>query len=157
KFYAFSVTAAGVNETPVETQITPVVTNNGYRRNAIGYMRASPDGDKLAVAHTQRAESPGETSLNGTVYLYDFDNATGIVSSPLQISNNVAPYGVECSPSGNKLYVSYDFANGFGGLQQYDLTSNDIPNSNVMIGSTPQAAALQLAPNGKIYRAVIQG
>ena len=156
KFYAFSVDENGVNETPVITQITPVIPYTGYRRNAIGCLKASPDGDRLVVAHMQKSTFTGQASMDGTVYLYNFDNTTGIVSSPLQISNNTLPYGVEFSPSGNKLYVSYDFNNvGFGGVQQYDLQSNNIPLSAIMVGNTTQSGTLQLGPNGKIYRAVL--
>lgn len=76
KFYAFEVTADGVNETPVETTITPLINTLGYRRNAIGYLKASPNGEKLAIAHNQNGNIEGGATNNGSVYLYDFDNAT---------------------------------------------------------------------------------
>lgn len=95
----------------------------------------------------------GETAENGTVFLYDFDNATGVISNPVQISNNVSPYGLEFSPESKKLYVSYDDI----GLRQYNLLSENIPASEFLVANTTQAGTLQLGPNGKIYKAVVAG
>ncbi len=153
KFYAFAVTGDGVNQTPVVTQIAPVVPISGYRRNSIGCIKISPNGKKLAIAHMQLGTVEGETAENGTVFLYDFDNATGVISNPVQISNNVSPYGLEFSPESKKLYVSYDDI----GLRQYNLLSENIPASEFLVANTTQAGTLQLGPNGKIYKAVVAG
>ncbi len=155
KFYAFEVTASGVNETPVITQLAPVIPISGYRRNAIGCIKASPNGKKVAVAHMQMSTITGSTETNGTVRLYDFDTTTGILSNPVIISENTLPYGVEFSQKTRKLYISYDNANGFGGVHQYDLLSGDIAGSDVLLANTSQGGSLQLGPNGKIYRAVV--
>lgn len=155
KFYAFQVTAEGVNETPVVTQVNPLVPASGYRRNAIGCIKASPNGKKIVIAHVQLSTITGSTESNGAAWLYDFNDATGVVSNPLAISQDVMPYGVEFSQKSQKLYVSYDNGNGFGGLHQYDLLSSDIPASDVFISGTNQSGTLQLGPNGKIYRAVV--
>lgn len=158
KFYAFEVTSEGVNETPVVTQLVPVVTTAGYRRNSIGCIKISPNGKKLAIAHTQRGNETGGATDNGAVYLYDFDDATGILSNPVIVKNNAPAYGVEFSPKSEKLYASYNNqANGFGGIHQYNLLSNDIAGSDVLIANTTQSATLQLGPNGKIYFAIVQG
>lgn len=156
KFYAFEITAAGVNLTPVVTQLAPFIPTSGYRRNAIGCIKASPNGKKIAIAHTQAATVEGSTEENGTVYLYNFNDLTGLLSSPIAISTNTMPYGVEFSPKSKKLYVTYNNStSGFGGVHQYDLLSNDIPGSDVLIQNTNQAGTLQLGPNGKIYKAVV--
>lgn len=153
-FYAFRIDSSGINTNPVVTQIVPLVTQNGYRRNSIGYLKASPDGTKLAIAHMQRGTTEGGTTSNGAVYLYDFDDATGIVSNPVLVRDNVNPYGIEFSPEAKKLYVTYNTnALGDGGLRQYDLLSANIGASEVMISSGVEAGALQLGPNGKIYHA----
>lgn len=151
KFYAFGVNATGVNATPVISQQIPVVPISGYRRNSIGCIKASPEGNKLAIAHVQIGNVTGGSSENGAVYLYDLNNATGVVSNPLQIRNNAPAYGVEFSPSGNKLYISYDNI----GLHQYNMLSNNIPASDIIVANTSQSGTLQLGPNGKIYRAVV--
>lgn len=156
KFHAFEVTAAGVNETPVVTQLNPLVPVSGYRRNSIGCIKASPNGRKIAIAHTQLSTITGGTESNGQAWLYDFDNATGQLSNPLMLKQDCIPYGIEFSQRTKKLYISYDNAgNGFGGVHQYDLESSDIPASEVFLASTNQSGTLQLGPNGKIYRAVV--
>lgn len=156
KFYAFEVTAAGVNETPVVTTLNPLVPVSGYRRNSIGCIKASPNGRKIAIAHTQLSTITGGTEDNGQAWLYDFDNATGQLSNPLMLKQNCIPYGIEFSQRTKKLYVSYDNAgNGFGGVHQYDLESSDISASDVFLAASSQSGTLQLGPNGKIYRASV--
>jgi len=157
KFYAFAVNETGVSTTPVITQIAPVVSQAGYRRNAIGYLKASPNGRKLAIAHQQRGNLAGGTQQNGAVYLYNFDNSNGVVSNAVMLSQNTIPYGIEFSPQSKKLYVSYDVNNaGYGGIHQYNLQSADIPASDVFIANAT-STALQLGPNGKIYHAINGG
>lgn len=157
KFYAFEVTGEGVNETPVVSTMSPVIPISGYRRNAIGCLKSSPNGKMIAVAHVQNSTSASSTDENGIVMLYDFDNLTGSVANPVIISQNAMPYGIEFSQKSRKLYVSYDnnISSLFGGVHQYDLLSASIPASGVQVGSTNQSGTLQLAPNGKIYRAVV--
>ena len=60
-FYAFRVDANGVNTTPVTTQINPLITLNGYRRNSIGYLKSSPDGTKLAICHNEQGTTQGKS------------------------------------------------------------------------------------------------
>lgn len=155
KFYAFAVTASGVNETPVVTTITPSITTAGYRRNSIGYLKASPDGKKLAIAHSQNGTQKGGNANNGFVYLYDFNDATGVVSNPVLISQDTNPYGIEFSQETKKLYVSYNATTVEpSAVYQYNLLAADIAGSAVLLGNTTQSGALQLGPDGKIYRAV---
>ncbi|MBC8645159.1 hypothetical protein H9W95_17475 [Flavobacterium lindanitolerans] len=47
KFYAFKIDPSGVSTTPVISQLNPVVPISGYRRNAIGQIKVSPNGKKL--------------------------------------------------------------------------------------------------------------
>ncbi|QEE51370.1 T9SS type B sorting domain-containing protein [Flavobacterium alkalisoli] len=155
RFYSFLVDANGVNETPVVSQLLPVIPTSGYRRNAIGCLKISPTGNKLAIAHMQVGTETGGSASNGMVYLYDFNNSTGAVSNPLPIKENGQPYGVEFSPSGKKLYACYDTANVISGIYQYNLEAANIPGSEIFIADTPQSGTLQLGPNGKIYRAVV--
>ena len=77
--------------------VDPYITLSGYRRNAIGYLKASPNGQKLAIAHSQNGTETGETTNDGSVYLYDFDKNTGIVSNPVALINSVNAYGIELS------------------------------------------------------------
>jgi len=155
KFYAFAVSSDGVNETPVVTQTTLAVPTSGYRKNAIGCLKASPNGKKIAIAHQQITNDINSTAIAGKVLLYDFNNNTGVISNAITISQNTIPYGIEFSRKSRKLYVSYDNQGNFGGVHQYNLLSDDIPGSDIQISTTTKSGALQLGPNGKIYRAVV--
>jgi len=147
KFYAFKIDQNGVNPTPVISQTTPVIPVDGYRRNAIGQLKASPNGKKLAIAHNQIGNFPGSAVGNGVVYLYDFDNQTGRITNPIQVVGNVNPYGVEFSPKTKKLYVTVSNA-----LLQFDLESNPISASQFLLASRGNTS-LQLGPDKKIYKA----
>ena len=143
EFDAYTFTSAGIN--PV-----PVVSFAGSPNSGdIGYLKASPDGTMLSAALWN----------SGNLFeLFDFDNATGIVSNALTLPFHVASsgaYGVEFSPSSTYLYCAWITP---GEVRQYDLQAGSpaaIAASEVLVGSTGVAfnGALQLAPDGKIYLA----
>ena len=161
-FYAFKVDTNGVSTTPVISTVGPVVPVEGYRRNALGYMKASPDGTKLVVAHQGFANIFSQDAPGG-VYLFDFNNDTGEVSNSEVLyspNNGNSPYGVEFSAENRKVYASIGF--GFSGAQgsqilQWDLEASNIPLSQQVITSANNltAGALQLGIDRKIYRATI--
>ena len=66
-FYAFAITSAGINTTPVTTTI------GGTQGNGAGFLKVSPQFDRVAIANLffQDAE------------VYDFDNSTGTFSNPI--------------------------------------------------------------------------
>ncbi|WP_461634045.1 T9SS type B sorting domain-containing protein [Labilibaculum euxinus] len=140
-FYAYQFTATGIS-TPVISTVG--VRHNSDRKSAIGYMKTSPGGSKLAVAiYTQdRAE------------LFDFNTASGVVSNPIQLNNYSTPYGIEFSPSGEFLYLSSFLG---GNLYQFNISSNNqttINGSAQIIGNGSWLyGALQLAPDNRIYMA----
>ncbi|MBO6632846.1 MAG: cell surface protein, partial [Psychroserpens sp.] len=104
-FYAFKVDINGVDTTPVISTVGPEVPISGYRRNALGYIKASPDGAKLGVAHYGFAMVTAGDAAGG-VYLFDFDNDTGVVSNSVELygpENNTSPYGVEFSAENRKV------------------------------------------------------
>ncbi|WP_103070700.1 T9SS type B sorting domain-containing protein [Aquimarina sediminis] len=162
-FYAFKVDQTGVNPTPVTSQIGVTVPLSGYRRNALGYIKASPEGNKLAVAHFGFATVAGGNGP-GKVLLYNFDNTTGNVSNEIELSNGDSPYGIEFSQSGERLYATLDIGdagNGQSYIMQYDLSLPDnqisasgtrISNANNQDTFSFSAGAIQLGPDGKIYR-----
>ncbi|MFV8351759.1 T9SS type B sorting domain-containing protein [Flavobacterium sp. XS2P14] len=152
-FYAFKVSASGVNSIPVKSAVLPNVPVFGYRANAIGYLKASPNGKRLAAAFYQidTATSP-YSNYKGSVYLFDFNVMTGNVSNSKLILSDVRAYGVEFSNNSNILYSSGHPATSGFELSQFDLLSADIPKSKTVIfGSAYAVGALQLAPNNKIY------
>ncbi|BAX78528.1 T9SS type B sorting domain-containing protein [Labilibaculum antarcticum] len=140
-FYAYQLTATGVSA-PVISTIG--VRHNSDRKSAIGYMKISPNGSKLALA----------IFTQDRVELFDFNSSSGTVSNPIQLNNYTSPYGIEFSPSGEFLYVS-SFMNG--DLYQFNITSNNeatINSSAQIIGSGSWLyGALQLAPDNRIYMA----
>jgi gliding motility-associated-like protein len=158
RFYVYKIDSNGVNG-------TPIVGNNGFflNQDGRGYLKVSPDGKQIAIAHQ------GDAKL----LVYDFNDTNGTISNeveiPLLIPNN-KPYGIEFSPSGKKLYctASNDYwntnfsiwnnpNNHTSTLYQFDLESADItsPNARKIIDQRQlYRGALQLAPNGKIYRAL---
>ena len=145
-FYACLVTAAGISPAQSISHAGSMVPADEDRSNAIGYMKISPDGKKLAVCHT---------FLNKTE-LFDFDTTTGHVSNGQEICTDQQPYGVEFSPDNNVLYISsMEWLNYK--LYQFDLNAANIGDSKIVVGSfTQNPGALQLAPNGKIYLAMAE-
>jgi gliding motility-associated-like protein len=148
-FYAYEVSDTGVNPIPVKSTF-----NNISTQEPRGYLKLSPDGEKLACAN-----------MGSGMFLFDFDVATGIVSNEQQLNINTASnsaYGVEFSPNSQVLYVhsSNDQQNGSPSahsstLSQYDLTSPNISTTRVTIDQqTLYRGGLQLGPDGKIYRAL---
>jgi hypothetical protein len=146
KFYAFRVDETGVNPNPIVTTIEPLISFQGYRRNGIGYMKASPNGEKIAVAHRQNGDESGGFSFNtGSVWLYDFDSATGELSNAINAYPNFGPYGVEFSPDSSKLYVTGDSS-----VIQFDLDAQGLVPF-VVYNGFDFIGAIQLGPDGKIY------
>jgi len=155
-FYAFKIDDNGINETPVTSQVGPVVPTSGYRRAAIGYLKASPDGTKLLTANqTTTYNAPDDTIFDGgdgNFYYFDFDNTTGIVSNPIELLTDINAYSVEFSSDGTKAYAAYR-NNNSAEISQWDLTAPDIASTQFQFTNVNSlnSGALQLAPNGKIY------
>lgn len=144
-FSAYLVSSTGISA-PVTSAIGPVVTSS----NAVGYMKFSPDGSKIAYA----------ANLANYVDLFDFNSTTGTVSNEKYLTLPTAfsgAYGVEFSLSGIFLYSIFALP---GTLFQWDITSNIAATINAtrqQVGSSASSGgALQLAPDGKIYVAGYQ-
>src|SRR5882672_8892581 len=132
--------------------LIPVISHVGsYEPNtpeigaAIGQMKISPDGSKLALVYSNTSPSVAE--------LYDFNNSTGVVSNVLNLSTDGGEYGVEFSPDNSKLYISIINSRK---VFQYDLLAgNDsaIVDSKTLVSDTSAwpLAGMQLGPDGKIY------
>lgn len=174
-YYAWLVTPSGISASPVTSPTGNYIGDpfNGGS-DAIGYLKISPDGKKIAAAHNyyQFCE------------LGKFDNSTGIVSNVIKVSSIPpipslaiaikvvpAPYGVEFSPDSRLLYLdlglrvymtdlinlTYDMTT----LNQYNITVHDstlIAQSHYFVDSISYIPtsdlenALQLANNKKIYK-----
>ncbi|WP_299099560.1 T9SS type B sorting domain-containing protein [uncultured Winogradskyella sp.] len=160
KFYSFRVDVNGVNTTPVISTVGPNIPIEGYRRNSLGYLKASPDGSKVIAANFGRA-TIAAGNAPGSVDLFDFNNETGVISNHIELygpQNNNSPYGVEFSAENRKVYATISEGAGGAGtshVMQWDLESSDIINSMQIIHSSTQmtAGALQLGIDRRIYRA----
>ena len=83
-YHAYEVNNTGVNTTAVKTTFGISITDQR------GYLKLSPDGTKMACAN-----------MTDGLFLYDFDENTGIVTNQQQLvinSPSFAPYGIEFSP-----------------------------------------------------------
>ncbi|MEO6047601.1 MAG: hypothetical protein ABIQ57_09000 [Candidatus Kapaibacterium sp.] len=143
EFRAFKLTPAGIVSPPVISRAGMVAAD---ARGAIGYMRISPNGRRLAIAQSDFSNAE----------LFDFNVTTGVVANPILLTTLSGSYGVAFSPDNTKLYIS----EWVGSVYQYDislLNPADIIASKFKI-YTPQSfiyvAAMQLAPDGKIYCAL---
>lgn len=141
-FYSFLVSPSGVND-------VPVISNTGTvhslpTSNYVGYLKASPDGNYIALA-LQYPLSMFE--------LFSFNKSTGKPSNPIAFNNYLYAYGLEFSPDASRLYLGKLESNRE--IYQINLqagSSAAIINSAVLIASsTLQIGALQLGSDGKIY------
>ena len=140
-FRAYLLTSSGLSTSPVISSVGPV--HNGQIYTTVGCLKASPSSKKLGMA----------TYWNSIgIELYDFDNTTGTVSNPLQLSSDNFAYGAEFSPDGSKFYGAFTDA-GNQLILQWDLCAGNnsaILASEYTVGSI-YCGQMQRAPNGKIY------
>lgn len=140
-FASFLLTAAGLAPAPLLSAGGSVHQGGGNARhdyNAIGYLKASPNG-RLLVSVQE----------SGPLELFDFNYGTGIVSGPRRLADARLPgpihyYGAEFSPNGWLLYVGWTPK-----LLQYDLQTGAIVEIAHIAPS--MLYALQLGPDQKIY------
>lgn len=149
-FYSYLLTANGITDTVISH--TGSVHQNvffpGNTNAAIGQMKVSPNGEKIALCFSNT--NPGFAEL------FDFNTTTGIISNYISLPadaywGNV--YGVEFSPDNSKLY----FTLGCCGLYQFDLTAgggnaDSIKYSkNLISDPNDDIFGMQLGPDDKIY------
>ena len=150
-FFAFKVSIDGVNHNYVRSTFNDI---QGLR-DGRGYLKVTADGSKIAIAHQGLAEQG--------LKLYDFDNTTGQVYNQQQLypqDDNTGqfylaqPYGIEFSLSGKYLYVTFTMNNTDTDalLLQYDLQDNNY--GRLVSRDITFRGALQMAPDGKIYRSL---
>lgn len=145
-FISYKIDDTGLITSPV------ISTVNYFETDPRGYLKASPNGKKIATA---------AQGNRGNLLLYSFNDMTGEVANDgkiliSDIYNDGEPYGVEFSPKSTKLYcATYNYDRNLNNLFQFDLENSNIPSSKYLIKSqTGFRGALQLAPNGKIYATV---
>ena len=171
KFYAYLLTSSGLN-------ITPTISSTGQNHsasdptyfNARGYLKASPNGEKLINVNLDGVYSWADTVLPE---LFNFNKFNGNVTSdfvfPQDSSNwwddysswSIPFYGASFSPDNSKLYLS----SGFYGpnFYQFDLNAGNteaILASKTCLSLFPYPSdpfdveiptSLVNAPDGKMY------
>ncbi len=140
-YLAYLVSSTGVAATPVTTTLGPPTSTWGF-------LKASADGKRMAIANGDNG---------GNVVIFDFNNSTGVLSNPIQINAAAGkrPYGVEFSLDMSKLYYTHWFS---GELRQLDLNAGTnaqvIASDTVIFNQSGNSfGALQLGVDGKIYLA----
>lgn len=146
-FHAFEIGPSGVSKNSVKSTFADLSVNDDR-----GYLRFSPNSLKIASANASSG-----------LYLYDFDSQSGIVSNGQEIiinSTNTDTYGIEFSSNSQYLYVTasnnlYCQNGQESSLLQFDIFAQNLSASQVILDEGPiYRSALQLAPNGKIYRPI---
>ncbi|ANF49616.1 hypothetical protein A0O34_03220 [Chryseobacterium glaciei] len=154
-FLSYKLDASGLNTTPVVS----------FGANYGNFIKISPNSKKL-LTRTYRS-----------VWLHNFNNTTGIITSPFNIipaNNNATYYGdasgtansAEFSPDSNIVYFIGAEAClclypagiiGWSGLAMYNINTGSLvgvdssSSSNYNFNFYGLTASLQLAKNGKIY------
>jgi hypothetical protein len=147
QYLALLLTADGIQQPPVLS--TAGTAHAGPGRQAIGYLRASPDGRHLAAALWKDANK---------FEVLDFDPANGQLFGRIALEPYPEAYGVEFSADGSKLYgTSRDDVSG-AVVWQFDLRpgpGSDATQYYVVVGrsKSKKIGALLRAPDGKIYLA----
>lgn len=148
-FYSYLFTASGI-ATPVITKIGSIhtVLPTLSMAGAIGNMKASPNGTRLALVADNGAHLRE---------VFDFNNSTGVVSNYMDLhtvsDSTSGAYGVSFSPDNSKLYITSNIK-----TIQYDLSAGGgnpiaVRNSKTIINPSASSNnySLQLGPDGKIY------
>ncbi len=168
-FYAYKVNTDGSID-------NPIISSNGlfYRAVVAGTMKFSPNGKKIACANYQ------PKALDDHLLVFDFNSQTGIVSNKMKLFTSflffevVSAYGVAFSQDSKYLYATLlkqgildptniedfepeDIRRNL--LVQYDVGNSNPWTNSIAIHSELSeliAGSLQLAKNGKIYRALAE-
>ncbi len=148
-FYAWQITRSGISPTPVTSSLGSSVAEPRTGTWGPGYLKASPDGTRLALC----------AALTEVSELFDFDKATGKVLSVVDLLRSTLQcYGTSFSPDNSKLYMiaGRDGDPSTGGIYQFDLSSDD--PATIIASRTRVAAidfnafgAMQIGPDGVLY------
>lgn len=146
-FYSYHLSSSGIIDTVISHVGSIHPTGMIGLGGAIGQLKASPNGQKLAIVNGQSAPNIAE--------YFNFDKSTGIISNcvSIQTNPNYSYYGVSFSPDNSKLYISCWLNNN--GVYQFNLNaaggnSDSVKASKTLITSLT-SYPMQLAVDGKIY------
>ncbi|HYV94424.1 MAG TPA: gliding motility-associated C-terminal domain-containing protein [Chitinophagales bacterium] len=143
-FYAYPVTSAGVGSAVITNIGSVYPADPGDDTQAIGQMKASPDGHRVASSMSWKVNQPVE--------VFDFDNATGTLSNQIDLPTQGGCYGISFSPDNTKFYCAIGGIFGSAKVVQYDLSAGNIQASAVtLVTNNDDYGSVQIAPDGKVY------
>ena len=135
EYYAFMITEDSLNTTPIISFVGSVF------QSVTGYMKISPNGEKVAAANAGGADTFFE--------ILDFDSNTGFVDDINMVHLGGDCRAVDFSPDNTKFYAIFNYT------YQFNLEAgspNQILASQVQItNESAPDGALQTGPDGKIY------
>ncbi|MFA6059091.1 MAG: PKD domain-containing protein [Taibaiella sp.] len=139
EFKSYEVTSSGVNPNPV-TSTTGIINFNYH---ILGTLTPSPDNKKVlcAAAHVG----------GGGLELFDFGQATGLLSSLYVIDSSEPFYSACFSADQSKIYaINYWYT---GAVYQYDLSAPNPFATKTIIRQAPEFNfdKIKLAADGKVY------
>jgi len=154
-FYSYHLSSAGIVDTVISHLGSrhPAAATYQDTWAAIGEMKASPDGSKLAIVN-------GNTGIYAIREYFNFDKSTGVVSNWVNLQTNTdyqndyQYYGISFSQDNSKLYISCCLNNN--GIFQFNLNAGGGNADSVRASMTKIAGlnwtwGLQLGTDGKIY------
>ena len=151
-YLTYSVTAAGLNTTPVVSNSHIQEYTIPTTSPLIRYLKFSRDGTKLIAIYDTVAELCSFNSTTGQI------TPKFIVLLPFCGFSHIRPKSAEFSIDSRYLYIS---GSGNGGcttyyayLYQFDASLNDsaqFENSIILLSHEVNTAGLQMAPDEKIY------
>jgi gliding motility-associated-like protein len=147
-FRAWLVGCNGLQTAPVVSNVGAVLDQDLVAN--VGMIKVSPDGKQLCQTHFPLFEfAPNFAQI------FDFDNATGILSNPRSIDFPDAQFlTCEYSPNSKLVYLVRTFDKAIDQLEATLPTVAAILASRVTINTGPASYyGVQLAPDGKIYLA----
>lgn len=145
-FRAWLIDCNGLQATPVVSTVG--ITVNQHALSNVGVMKASPDGKY--ICQTQ-FPGPGDP-LSNFLQLFDFDNATGVLSNAKLISLPQTKYNhCEFSPDSKMLYATRKEDNALDQLEITLPTATAIGASRVSFPTSVSYYDIQMAVDEKIY------
>ena len=147
QYRAYLVSGTGV-QPPVTSTIGVMI--NGGSSTARGELTASHDGKLLAGCRSISAQ----TGSSSDIELFNFDNATGILSNYRSMPSQGHVIKLCFSPDNTKLYAA-GFEENYSAaiINQWDFNQANVAASKTTVTTMPQGHIwdMQLAPDGKIY------
>jgi PKD repeat protein len=152
RFRAYKVDCAGINTTPVISEVGLPMTDHTY--NNIGILRVSSDGKTLLQTNVKGRAQTNPT--NEYAQLFDFNDVTGQITNPrtIPLLNDGYYFGAEISPDSKMIYIVNA---GKNAVHQFDISSGNISTilaSKQILPVPLSEGALTgaaLGPDQKIY------